>query len=56
MLLTLEPWAMPHPLLVTRPVDWAYTVPYGVLYAKAPSPAVAEFVAILRERYGLPQT
>lgn len=47
------PLSMPgqvlHPLLCTRPVDWPYHVPYGILYAKAPSPAVAGFLDILRQ-------
>lgn len=38
-----------HPLLCTRPVDWPYHVPYGILYAKSPSPAVAGFLDILRQ-------
>lgn len=49
LLLTLKTWAALHPLLCTRPVDWPYHVPYGILYAKAPSPAVAGFLDILRQ-------
>ncbi len=35
LLLNVECWKNVHPLLRTIPVDWAYTIPYGLLYAKA---------------------
>ena len=48
LLLTLDAWADVHPSLVTLPVDWDYTVPYGILYAKAPSEVISRFVSILQ--------
>ena len=48
LLLTLDAWADVHPSLVTLPVDWDYTVPYGILYAKEPADEVARFLQILR--------
>lgn len=33
-----------HPLLVTIPVDWDYTMPYGLLYAKEPAKEVLQFI------------
>ena len=33
-LLTIECWQEVHPGLVTIPVDWEYSIPYGLLYAK----------------------
>lgn len=50
LLLTLDIWADVHPSLVTRPVDWDWAVPWGVLYAKRPSPEAARFLAALREK------
>lgn len=47
LLLTLDAWADVHPSLVTLPVDWDYTVPYGILYAKEPTDAVTRFLQIL---------
>lgn len=44
ILLTLDAWADIHPALVTLPVDWDFTVPYGILYAREPSPLVEEFL------------
>lgn len=32
VLLTLDCWADVHPSLVTIPVKWNYTLPYGILY------------------------
>lgn len=38
VLLTIECWQEVHPGLVTIPVDWDYTIPYGLLYS-ADAPA-----------------
>ena len=47
LLLTLDAWADVHPSLLTLPVDWGYTVPYGILYAKEPTDEVTQFLLIL---------
>ena len=39
-----DSWADIHPALVTLPMDWAYQVAYGIIYAKEPTPAVDEFI------------
>ena len=44
VLLTIECWQEVHPGLVTIPVDWNYTIPYGLLYSIAPSEDVLRFV------------
>ena len=44
---TPEIWKGVHPSLVTQPVDWDYALPFGIVYAKAPSPAFARFIAAL---------
>ena len=51
LLLTLDAWADIHPSLVTLPVNWAYKVPYGILYAKRPSEDVKRFMKIIKEHY-----
>lgn len=33
LLLTLDAWAGIHPSLVTLPIDWDYTISYGLLYS-----------------------
>ena len=48
-LLTLDGWKDVHPSLVTIPVDWEYTIPYGVLYPLKPSNSVQLFVRALQE-------
>ena len=49
LLLTLDAWADIHPSLITLPVQWAYRVPYGILYAKHPSKEVKAFLEIHQE-------
>ena len=44
VLLTLECWRDVHPGLVTLPVDWDYSIPYGLLYALDPPEDVRRFV------------
>ena len=44
VLLTLECWKDIHPGLVTIPVDWEYSVPYGLLYSLTPPDDVKRFV------------
>jgi DNA-binding transcriptional LysR family regulator len=49
VLLTLDGWKEVHPFLVTIPVDWQFTIPYGVLYPLKPSNSVLLFVRALQE-------
>ncbi len=49
VLLMLDGWKDVHPSLVTLPVDWQYTIPYGVLYPLKPSNSVLLFVRALQE-------
>ncbi len=49
VLLTLDGWKDVHPSLVTIPVDWEYTIPYGVLYPLKPSNSVLLFVKAIQE-------
>lgn len=44
VLLILECWKDVHPALVTIPVNWDYSSPYGLLYAQDPPEDVARFV------------
>lgn len=49
VLLTLDGWKDVHPSLVTIPVDWGYTSPYGVLYPLKPSDSVLLFLRAIQE-------
>lgn len=37
-------WKDVHPLLATIPVDWDFTMPYGLIYAKEPSKELLQFI------------
>lgn len=49
VMLTISTWAELHPSLVTIPCDWAYTVPYGIVFPQQPSSVVSEFTEALRQ-------
>lgn len=49
LLLTLDAWANIHPSLVTLPVEWDYTVPYGLLYSPELSDEAAAFLKIIEQ-------
>lgn len=49
ILLTIECWKDVHPGVVTIPVDWDYSIPYGLLYANNPRPEVLKFVHAVSE-------
>ena len=50
VMLTLECWYDVHPGMATIPVDWDYSVPYGVLYAKNAAKDVLKFLSVIQER------
>lgn len=47
-LLTLECWKDVHPALKTLPVEWDYTIPYGLLYSLHPPEDVERYVEAVR--------
>lgn len=53
---TPEIWADVHPSLVTLPMDWEYTMPYGVVYAKQPSATFTEFIRLIKRSQRLAVT
>lgn len=44
LLMTIENWDNVHPLLKTIPVQWEYTLPFGLMYAPQPSAQVKSFL------------
>lgn len=44
VILAIPGWANVHPLLKVIPVDWDHSIPYGLLHAPKPSPAVQRFL------------
>lgn len=49
VLITQQVYADIHPNLVTVPLEGAGTLPYGLLYAKTPTPAARQFLAAARQ-------
>ena len=49
VLLTLECWKDVHPALVTIPVQWSYSIPYGLLYALHPREDVKRCVETVKD-------
>lgn len=43
VLLTIECWSEVHPGVVTVPVNWDYSIPYGLLYSNSAPPDVVRF-------------
>ncbi len=50
LLLTFNEWRGVHPALVTIPVNWPFTVPYGLLYSRDISGAAARFLDAVKRR------
>lgn len=48
VLLILECWQDVHPALVSIPVKWEYSSPYGLLYALDPPEDVLQFVSAIK--------
>lgn len=44
ILMAIENWRYVHPLLKILPVDWNYTIPFGLLHAPNPLPTVQQFL------------
>ena len=54
LLLTLDAWSDIHPSLVTLPVEWNFTVPYGLLYSPNISNEATDFLNIIKEHTAKP--
>ena len=47
-LLAIPGWASVHPLLKVIPVEWDYSIPYGLLHSPHPSETVKRFLAAVQ--------
>ena len=43
VLLAIPGWATVHPLLKVIPMEWNYSIPYGILHSPEPTPTVQRF-------------
>lgn len=48
-LMAIASWRYVHPLLKILPVDWDYTIPFGLLHAPEPSPLVQRFLQAVKK-------
>lgn len=48
-LMAVKKWQYVHPLLKILPVDWNYTIPYGLLHSPNPSPMVRQFLSAVQK-------
>ena len=53
ILMTIDNWKNIHPLLKTIPVDWDYTVPFGLFHSPKPSATVKRFLKAVKTVYEL---
>ena len=51
ILMTIDAWEGVHPLLKVLPIDWNYTIPFGLFHSPIPSPAVQRFLDAVRDVY-----
>lgn len=51
VLLAIPGWANVHPLLKVIPVDWDYSIPYGLLHSPKPSPTVKELLKASKKAF-----
>lgn len=49
ILMVVGNWKNVHPILKILPVDWNYTIPFGILYSLHPSSQVLSFIKLVEE-------
>lgn len=49
LIMTIDRWKDVHPLLRVIPVQWDYTMPFGILHAKEPSESVSKFLKVIEQ-------
>lgn len=49
VLMVIRNWQNVHPMLKILPVDWKYTIPFGLLHSPQPSEKVEKFLEAVKE-------
>ncbi len=49
VLITTEHWIKAHPMLRMIHMDWEYTLPYGIIYARQPSAKIRRFLSLIQK-------
>jgi len=44
----IDAWRDVHPMVLIKPVNWSYTVPYGLMYSLEPSKTMKEFLEVFQ--------
>lgn len=52
VLLAIPGWDNVHPLLKVIPIEWDYSIPYGILHSCHPTPEVQKFLDIAKQISG----
>lgn len=52
LLMAVPQWEGVHPLLKVLPVDWDYSIPFGLLHAPTPSPTVKKLMDAIAQVMG----
>lgn len=48
VLMAIDSWQSVHPLLKIIPVEWDYSIPYGLLHSPEPTKTVQDFLSIIQ--------
>ena len=49
VLMAIDSWQSVHPLLKIIPVEWDYSIPYGLLHSPEPTKTVQDFLSIIQK-------
>ena len=49
VLMAIENWKYVHPLLKIIPVEWEYTIPFGLLHSTKPSHTVEQLLQAVKK-------
>lgn len=49
ILMAIDSWQSVHPLLKIIPVEWDYSIPYGLLHSPEPTKTVQDFLSVIQE-------
>lgn len=49
VLMAIDNWRYVHPLLKILPVDWNYTIPFGLLHSPHPTPIIKTFLNAVKQ-------
>jgi len=49
VLLAFKSWERVHPLIRIIPVEWDYTMPFGILHSKEPSEKVRRLIKAINK-------